>query len=38
MSRAIFDAPMIAPDGDLIGDMLSETSTGWPSLRKRSVS
>ena len=33
MSRAVFDAPMIVPDGVLIGEMLSETSTRLPSLR-----
>ena len=35
MSRATFDMPMVAPEGDLIGEMLSETSIGLPSLRKR---
>ena len=38
MSRATFDMPMVSPDGALIGDMLSETSTGVPSLRMRTVS
>src|ERR1700692_667173 len=38
MSVAVLDAPMILPDGVLIGEMLSETSTGRPSLRKRMVS
>ena len=26
MSRATFEMPMVAPEGDLIGEMLSETS------------
>ena len=38
MSRTVFDAPMMVPSGDLIGNMLSETSTLRPSLRTRSVS
>ena len=38
MSRATFDMPMVAPEGALIGEMLSETSTGLPSLRRRVVS
>ena len=38
ISRATFDMPMVAPEGDLIGEMLSETSIGLPSLCKRVVS
>ncbi len=38
MSRATFDMPMVAPEGALIGEMLSETSIGLPSLRRRTVS
>ena len=38
MSRATFEMPMVAPEGDLIGEMLSETSTRLPSLRSRTVS
>ena len=37
-SRTVLDAPMIAPDGALIGDTLSETGTVVPSLRNRTVS
>ena len=38
MSRATFEMPMVAPEGDLIGEMLSETSIGLPSFRSRIVS
>ena len=38
MSRATFDMPMVAPEGALIGEMLSETSTGLPFFRRRTVS
>ena len=38
MSRATLEMPMVAPDGALIGEMLSETSTRLPSLRGGSVS
>jgi hypothetical protein len=31
MSRAVLEMPMIAPEADLIGDMLSATSTEVPS-------
>ena len=37
MSRAILDAPMTWPASSLMGEMVSETRTGWPSLRSRSV-
>ena len=38
MSRATFEMPMVAPEGDLIGEMLSETSIRWPPFRSRTVS
>ena len=38
MSRATFEMPMVAPEGDLIGEMLSETSIRLPSFRSRTVS
>ena len=38
MSRATFEMPMVAPEGDLIGEMLSETSIGLPSFCRRTVS
>ena len=38
MSRAIFDAPTILPSALPIGETVSETSTGVPSLRTRTVS
>ena len=38
MSRATFEMPMVAPEGDLIGEMLSETSIRWPLFRSRTVS
>ena len=38
MSRAIFDAPMIAPASLRIGDTVIEIGTSVPSLRRRQVS
>ena len=38
MSRATIEMPMVAPEGDLIGEMLSETSTRWPAFRSHAVS
>ena len=38
ISRTTLEMPMVTPEGALIGEMLSETSIGLPSLRKRTVS
>ncbi len=38
MSRAIFEAPMTRPSASLIGDTVSATLIGVPSLRTRTVS
>ena len=38
MSRAIFEAPIIAPLLSRIGEIVTETSTSVPSLRARMVS
>jgi len=35
MSRAIFEAPMMPPAAERIGEMLRETSTRRPSLWRR---
>jgi hypothetical protein len=38
MSRAIFEAPTMRPSEPLIGETVSEMSTGEPSLRTLTVS
>ena len=38
MSRAIFEAPMIRPDGSLMGEIESDTSSGRPSFVSLTVS
>jgi hypothetical protein len=38
MSRTTFEMPMVAPEGDLIGEMLIETSIGLSPFRNRTVS
>ena len=38
MSRAMEEMPMMSPRAFLIGDTVSETSMGRPSLRMRTVS
>jgi hypothetical protein len=38
MSRAIFEAPMIRPCWSFTGEIVSEMSSGVPSLRSRTVS
>ena len=37
-SRATFDAPMISPVGLRTGEIVTDTSIGVPSLRRRTVS